>query len=154
MGPGKARWQTAANPGSGWGDTEVRGGIPVGPPLTPAEKALLAEAHEPGLGEDAALDAIYDTIYDEADDAFREGRFADIDAKLAVFDPADIGILRSLAWLSISTAARPHLPAFDGYRDRVATYVRATDPAQAEDLLRGLVPVTPPEPSAGPAADR
>ena len=110
----------------------------------------VAEAAGDPPDEDAALDA----IYDEADDAFLEGRFADIDAKLAAFDPASLGTLRSLAWLSISTAARPHLPSFDTFCDRVAAHVRATNPAQAEALLRGLVPVTASAPSAEPPAGR
>jgi hypothetical protein len=79
-----------------------------------------------------------EAIYTWADEALRAGRFADVDARLRDMSPPVLGVTLSLAWLSICSAAEPHMTELPSYRARVVAFVSVVAPERAEALLRGL----------------
>lgn len=62
-------------------------------------------------------------IYEEADLAFRQGRFSDVDAKLREIDPETAPLLILAAWLSATCVARKHLPYWETLADASKTRV-------------------------------
>jgi hypothetical protein len=78
-------------------------------------------------------------VYIRVDEQLNAGRFADVERDLAAVDVATLPVVLLLAWLSITHAAKEHLPGRDAFADAVKTRLEREDPERAEDLLRGLL---------------
>lgn len=77
-------------------------------------------------------------IYLRVDAMLRGGQFAAVDRLLRGLDCAALSVLRLLAYLSITSAARPHLLSRDDFAARVRERIERDDPKRAATLLRGL----------------
>jgi hypothetical protein len=86
------------------------------------------------------IDAVLDSLYDDVDDAFRAGRFAEVDVKIAALDVEALPIVLLLGWLTITHAAAEKLPARAGFTIAVVRRLtRESGIDDARDLLQGLV---------------
>jgi hypothetical protein len=77
-------------------------------------------------------------IYTEIDACLRAGWFAQVDALLEMVKPSTLEVLHLLALVSITYAAREHVPARARFVARVRQHLVDVEPARAEELLAGF----------------
>jgi hypothetical protein len=91
----------------------------------------------PGYQQNKSDDLV-DAIYSHIDMQLRKGRFEAVDHELERVTPLTCEVIEMLAYLSITSAAKEHLPGRDRLVTRVRDHLTKTDPARVEELLMGL----------------
>ena len=84
--------------------------------------------------EDEALELVYQRV----DSLLRAEAFADVDVLLAAVNVESLPTIVSLAFVSITNAARDVLRGRADFVARVRRYFMKVDPARVEELLAGL----------------
>ena len=89
--------------------------------------------------EAVSIDNQIDEIFDKVDDLFLDGKFAEVDAMLPDVDPAALDECLTVAWLTITMAAKDKLRNRASLVDRVRAHFEEAEPAyRVNKLLRGL----------------
>lgn len=86
------------------------------------------------MDEDAIM-----TIFNLVDAQLSAGLFVEVEFGLAAVDIEATSTVVLLAWLSITHAAKEHLPGRAAFAQAVKAKLERDEPERAEELLRGLV---------------
>jgi len=79
-----------------------------------------------------------DKIFNWCDDHFLDGYFEDVDNKLASIDIKSLWTDEILAYLSITIAAKEHLPSRDEFYVKCRAELEGREEDDVDGLLRGL----------------
>lgn len=83
-------------------------------------------------------EAAADVIYDLFDDALGDGRIEDVDQLLGHIDIERLSVFPLVGLLTITSAAREHLPARAALYEKIAARIRLELPDRVDRILVGL----------------
>lgn len=83
------------------------------------------------------IDDQIDEIFDYVDRAFTDGRFAEVNERVATLEPEQLGEA-SISWLTALNWARSKIPNYNLYRDKVVRYYEQQGQSSRR-LLQGLL---------------